>query len=389
MQQRINFANYLRGMACCFVVIAHIITVFFAPAVASRLTNMPQYSGVLPTQILPIYSLGINWAEIGVALFFIISGFVIPISLQKYESFQFLVARFFRIVPTYIIGFSITICALGLGAWYYGTHFSYSLWTVITNYALISDFVATASIDAVAWTLMTELKFYLLCAIIITWIKDSDYSKILLLCIALFISMKVLLDGLLWIPFSSVFLFNIPILTFMFIGSMLYFFYSGKINRIEMIVSIFTLSFLFIVEAFEGPTFTNGFFNGPMGYIIPYFEALGIFIICMIFSKHGSTIIPQNFITMKTESLLSFFADISYPLYIVHGVTNYVFMRILLDMGFSPLIVIGIALIDSVLIAFLLHVFIEVPTNEYGKVLAKKTETIRLKKYLYAILLER
>lgn len=366
MQQRINFANYLRGMACCFVVIAHIITVFFAPAVASRLTNMPQYSGVLPTQILPIYSFGINWAEIGVALFFIISGFVIPISLQKYESFQFLVARFFRIVPTYILGLSITICALGFGAWYYGTHFSYSLFTVIANYALISDFVATTSIDAVAWTLMTELKFYLLCALIITWIKDSDYVKILLLCIALFISMKVLVDGLLWIPFSSVYLFNIPILTFMFIGTMLYFYYSVKINRIEMLASVFALSFLFIVEA-EGPTFSNG----PIGYIIPYFEALGIFIICMIFSKHGSTF-PKNFITIKTESLLSFFADISYPLYIVHGVTNYVFMRILLDMGFSPFVVIGIAVLDSIILAFLLHVFVEVPTNEYGKKLAKK-----------------
>lgn len=385
MQQRINFANYLRGMACCFVVIAHMITVFISPAVASRLTNMPPYNGVLPTQIIPIYSVGINWAEIGVALFFLISGFVIPLSLQKYESCQFLVARFFRIVPTYVIGLSITIIALVIGGWYFGTHFLYSMWTVFTNYALISDVAYTISIDAVAWTLMTELKFYLLCAIMITWIKNTAYQKIVLTCVGLFVLMWIFLDGLISLPLSGVYIFNIPILTFMFIGTMLYFYFSNKIKLVEMIGTVSMLSILFILGVVRGPAFSEA----PMAYIIPYFEALGLFLICMLYSKHGLTIIPQNFITMKTESLLSFFADISYPLYIVHGVTNYVFMRILLDRGFSPFMVIGIAVLDSIILAFLLHVFVEVPTNEYGKRLAKKTETIRLKKYLYTILLER
>ncbi len=43
----------------------------------------------------------INFGAFGVALFFLISGFVIPLSFQSYGRLDFLVARFFRIYPTY------------------------------------------------------------------------------------------------------------------------------------------------------------------------------------------------------------------------------------------------------------------------------------------------
>ncbi|MCQ4062259.1 acyltransferase, partial [Klebsiella pneumoniae] len=61
--------------------------------------SMPVYLGWLHR--LPQF----NWGAFGVALFFLISGFVIPFSFVKATWLSFLVGRFFRIFPLYAVGF--------------------------------------------------------------------------------------------------------------------------------------------------------------------------------------------------------------------------------------------------------------------------------------------
>lgn len=345
----------------------HVTTVLVSPKVAAQLTNLPEYAGSpIPSIIAPIYSLGINWAEIGVALFFIISGFVIPFSLMKYTSIQFLIARFFRIAPTYVVGFSITLVALWVGAWYYHVQFVHSLWTILTNYALVSDIFNTTNIDAVAWTLMVELKFYLVCALIIVWIKKAEYQKIVLMCFTAFVVMLANSNGIIKSGFfSSVFNFGTTFLIFMFIGTMLYFHYSGRISLFAAAGSILLLTLMFILAGYEGTAFAPL----PWAYLTPYLTGLGLFVFIMLIDKKALSL-SKNFVVTKIESVLSFFADISYPLYIVHGVTNYVIMRILLDWGLSPIYVLSLAVADSIIIAYILHRIIEIPSNAFGKQIA-------------------
>ena len=60
-----------------------------------------------------------NWGAFGVALFFLISGFVIPFSLSRQRAGAFLVGRFFRIVPLYVVGFTISLAAIGATTLYF------------------------------------------------------------------------------------------------------------------------------------------------------------------------------------------------------------------------------------------------------------------------------
>jgi peptidoglycan/LPS O-acetylase OafA/YrhL len=71
-------------------------------------------------------------------------------------------------------------------------------------------------------------------------------------------------------------------------------------------------------------------------------------------------------------SLFSWLADISYPLYVVHGPFSYMFMRVLLDNHISPTLTILISFLCSILIALCLHNTVEIGATKLGKDLALK-----------------
>src|SRR5437016_5851331 len=112
---RVQFADSLRGVACLSVGISHYCGVFWTGGpVIPLIANVPP----LPADIAPPYLYGVvvssnhfNTGAFGVALFFLISGFVIPLSLDRLGTFSFLRARCWRIGPTYAVGFLFTVGA--------------------------------------------------------------------------------------------------------------------------------------------------------------------------------------------------------------------------------------------------------------------------------------
>ena len=106
MENKYLFAHYLRGLAAISVVIAHYGTAFFnSNDVLAPLVNAPQIKdrsypwiiGFVPQDFTGF--LGV----FGVTIFFIISGFVIPLSIEKYNIKTFFLKRFFRLYPTYFL----------------------------------------------------------------------------------------------------------------------------------------------------------------------------------------------------------------------------------------------------------------------------------------------
>jgi peptidoglycan/LPS O-acetylase OafA/YrhL len=398
---KVQFAHYLRGIASLSVLVNHLCGVFWLSPVASILANTPSYSGTIPVIVLMINSIpDLNYGLFGVSLFFLISGFVIPFSLRKYDSFQFLCARFFRIVPPYIAGFSITILALIASSAYFGKQFLYSAWTVLVNAFFIQDLLVLPSIDGIIWTLEIELKFYIICAVIILWIKHYEFKKILLLCFGFFIGMLISLKALslisgeatfsLIVGFIYVYQLDFTMITFMFIGTMVYFYYFGKISAKELILAIVFLFSLFSIDYSIGVykqvafsviknfvlaflIFILFFYLRDKPLILPVFSQIPNRYKIVNFWNSTSKIISEKlteYIEKIVKPGLSKLADISYSLYIVHGISSYVLMSILLDLGLTPVMVIVIAIINSLILAYLLHRFIEEPSNALGKKIA-------------------
>ena len=96
--------------------------------------------------------------------------------------------------------------------------------------------------------------------------------------------------------------------------------------------------------------------NDPNSVVISYAAALIIFTLSALTSNYW-----------KSSSILGFLADISYPLYVVHGVMGYAILAHLTSAGVSPFVSIMAATITSVTVAWILHITIESPSHNVGK----------------------
>ena len=176
--QKIEFANTLRGFAALAVLISHYLGAFWTrrPAV-EYLTNTPSLSIDLhptPTIVTWLNAFPIfNWGAVGVAIFFLISGFVIPFTLRKSSLQGFLANRIFRIFPTYIVGFTITLMGIWLGSKYFENKWPFTATEVLIHYIPgLRDILWSRPIDGIVWTLEIEIRFYLVCALFITWFRS-------------------------------------------------------------------------------------------------------------------------------------------------------------------------------------------------------------------------
>ncbi len=111
------------------------------------------------------YYMLVHWQTsagiLGVGLFFVISGWVVPPMLKRYNRSQFLLNRVYRIFPM------LTVSVLVAAAIQYGWGNREALhWTaVLSTMFLANDLTGQPMTLGVVWTLIVEFKFYLLLAL--------------------------------------------------------------------------------------------------------------------------------------------------------------------------------------------------------------------------------
>jgi peptidoglycan/LPS O-acetylase OafA/YrhL len=138
---RLVEVDTLRGLAAIAVVFFHFTTRFGE--------LYPGHSS--PSISFPVGHYGVN-------LFFIISGFVIFMTLERTQkSMDFVVSRFSRLFPTYWVAIFLTLAIthlLGLPGKLVG------LGTAIANMTMVHGIFSVPHVDGVYWTLEVELLFY-------------------------------------------------------------------------------------------------------------------------------------------------------------------------------------------------------------------------------------
>jgi peptidoglycan/LPS O-acetylase OafA/YrhL len=176
---RIEWLDAARGIACVLVLVLHFyhtVLVGIAPywlgksisgegTLADTLSlianRIPQndYLNFVPF-ILGFWDIG----KMGVLVFFLISGFVIPMSLlrpRKRPLVTFALSRFFRLYPVYWLSVFL-MCIVWTVFPVEGIHWGWG--QLLVNITMFQKFVGVADINGVAWTLQIELIFYAMCA---------------------------------------------------------------------------------------------------------------------------------------------------------------------------------------------------------------------------------
>ncbi len=362
-QERIAFANTLRGFAALAVVIAHYYGVFWlASDTAAALTHTPVLS--IENDTTSQYFTWIhafpwfNWGAYGVALFFLISGFVIPFSLTRTTWIGFAVNRLFRILPTYFVGFSISLLAIWLGGKYFSLDWPFTLKEVLVHYLPgLRGILGSRSIDGIVWTLEIEVQFYVICMFIIFWFQRGSlnvfFIPILLFLVSVGLSSQsayLTTHYSVYYAKAAAFLVFSPYVIFMFIGVVFHYLHQGLLKKTKAIISIITLFMFFVFLRYIGPR------QAEFMVVWSYAFALITFTLAFIY--------PHFF---KGNKIFDFLADISYPLYVVHNIAGFMALRILLDKGVGVGFSLIIVTFAAIGLAWIIHHVIERPMQVTGK----------------------
>lgn len=352
---KLIFANQLRGLAALLIVITHYFGVYYgAQNVVAGVTHSPelhlQAASWVQYMDFPFFK-----GPFGVAVFFLISGFVIPFSLQKTNRAGFLVARVLRIYPTYLCCLALGLICVELSSRYWQLPYTIEWPRLLSNGLLLHNLVGYASLDTVNWTLAVELKFYLVAALYWPALRQRPLvalagigTAILGLAWAL-----PLLQG--WPKYALLLITGIAsdlnYLLFMLIGTLFYQHLHGQLRWPTLLAGALLLWLAFLLGWHLGPQHDQAPVLAPFyGYAVLVFAA------CYSLRGH-----------FRPIPLLDFLADISYPLYAVHALLGYSLMKVLMDKGWAFGPAVSAALLTAMGLAWLLHISIERYSSELGK----------------------
>lgn len=354
---RIDFANSLRGIAAITVLFSHYVLMFRAMGGA--------YAG-LPELGIPIYPAWfpyewvgsvINFGAFGVALFFLISGLVIPNSVASFSRTSaprigFIINRFFRLVPTYACGLLFAFFALWFAGLQGGNQFALTAADYFWNISFFRDWTAVAPIGGVIWTLEVEAKFYLF--ILIFWAplargRTWPVAVAVLAMLAVAPLRAQIPDG--WSPPVN-FVWFFKYVAFMCIG-ILYNFHHRKLISLKALLA----AAIVCLGAFVA---TMQFERQPGIVTASYVVAFALFNALYLFARGWSG-----------GPVVRFLSDISYPLYAMHASFGYVGLWWMMHNGMQPIFALSLQTGLTILIAWAIHRLVEMPTHRLGKALAK------------------
>jgi peptidoglycan/LPS O-acetylase OafA/YrhL len=300
----------------------------------------------------------IKFGATGVNLFFMISGFVILLTLENTKSWKdFLVRRFARLYPTYWV--CVTITTLTLAIYFACNHrpYSFLLHQYLPNLTMFQHYFNVPDTDDVYWTLIVEILFYgfMLFLFCIKKLKQVEYIAVITMLPIFIYSSKY---------FQIHFAYDHHLLL--------------KVLPIINNFPLFVMGIIYYRMKFDKPTLYR-------------YMAILICILCQV-SLFGNGLNIDLFLSFKDYILITVFYNvlfilylyghlsfivnkvtlfagyISYPLYLIH---YYISVDVIIPMLLSfkvPLILaLAIAFTIVVLLAILLTKFVERPCIRFFK----------------------
>jgi peptidoglycan/LPS O-acetylase OafA/YrhL len=294
----------------------------------------------------PVY---FDLGTFGVSLFFLISGFVIPFSLETRTSLRFLLARAIRIYPVFWLALLIGGLAVWLSSRFWHGDSPYGLGNYVANGLLIETLLGQQTVDWVSWTLSIEMKFYILAAVIRPAILDRRIWPVLAVALgALAVNVFAARDtGLVSVEIVS----EATYLIFILIGTLFNFHYREALSSSNLTVYAVLVMAIVVLCWFLGPMLGDWRLKTSTMAI-----ALAVFAVAYRLRAR-----------FRPNRILDGLAAISYPLYLIHALFGFTLLSFLMNAWHIPYgLAAPIAVLSSGLLAFALHRFVERPCVRLG-----------------------
>ena len=263
---------------------------------------------VLATHLLPLgpkfLRLNETAGPVGMSLFFTLSGFLIAnFLIHRPNVYDFIIRRFFRIIPLAWLYLAIALPFLGVSQESYLPHFLfYGNWPLYEGATHLS-FVAGSSHF---WSLCVEMQFYVGVALLVLLLKDRALYLIPFIC--LFVTLYRINDSV-YIAINTYYRID-EIL----VGVVVALAYNNKIGdwlpHFFSWVNPFIVFMLLIISCHPD--------SGFMNYFRPYFAA--ILIASTLYNPAPSL---KHFLNLR---ILVYLASVSYALYVIHPLLTHTWL---------------------------------------------------------------
>jgi peptidoglycan/LPS O-acetylase OafA/YrhL len=324
---RLQGLDSLRGMAALAVVLYH-YTFGYTQVVGKHMPGLD----LIATD-----------GHFGIYLFFIISGFVIFMTLERSaRAADFSVSRFARLWPPYLVcaGFtSLLIVVLDFNP----NHLTVG--DALLNVLMLNKVLGNVSIDPSYWTLTYEVLFYAGAAMIFFGLK---IKRIEWACLAWL--------GLAFVARVSTFnehhqrvgvLLGVDFCHFFVLGMMIYLIYQRRTDWLTWSTAILAFSMTLF-----GPSYNPGAIK-----LWQFMLMTALFVLVV-------WLVAERKIRFLNIAPLLFLGEISYSLYLVHQIAGYWLIRQLEALGWDPDHAIWVAVLCAIVVATCVRKLVEVPAQK-------------------------
>lgn len=339
-QRRYPALDALRGVAVLMVVYDHLFAIAGERMAGGAFAPVPWVRQWVSGPLGIIQDFG--W--LGVCLFFLISGFVIAHAGRRERPHTFAMRRIFRIFPP----LAVTVLLVAVLDRLAGTVRSWSDYVyglTLAGYLTVPQIIVLG----VAWTLVIEVIFYALIALLSPLLKSRVPA------LALLAGTAIPLWAILYARnFGDVFFLfaaSAAYVPLLMIGSTLYL---GHVGATRLAVAVLMVSANAAVFVLGLRTIHTAFLPIGNSYLVSAVYALAIFMLCL---------------DRRAPPVLKFVGDISYSLYLLHGVVGFIFVHYLLAVGVGPAAPFVASLV-CIGVSYVFHRLVERPAMSLGRRLA-------------------
>lgn len=322
--ERIEGLDFFRGISAVFILLYHYTTRY----------------NLSFGHIKQPYYFNVKYGYMAVAVFFILSGFLMYLKIDNEKPKKFAIKRIIRLYPAFITAMILTTVVMIIS----GDEFKSKVCNIkewILNLTMLPELFRQKPVDGVYWTLQIEIIFYAIIWLIILMRKQDKIKIVSLIWISISVIVNVLIIQTDNLILKAIRIFGITQYCQLFItGIIMCCFYKNENSKINYLVLVLCLLNQLISLGLEYTIF------------LLLFDIVFYFIVIR-------KIIVYKFINNKFILKIS---EISYPLYLTHQFIGFAIINKIEKLGLTNEIYIIIPIITAVFIAFIIHKYIEKPS---------------------------
>ena len=330
---RYGFIDTIRGIAACLVLLQH--SLYQSGLLSGRLGEEP--AGFIPSRL--------ELGETGVVAFFLVSGFVISLSLERTRHFGlFWIHRALRIYPLYVTVFIVTIVVKGGGdinsirAW---------IFDGLSHVFFLQEPLGQENFVGGSWTLFLEMVWYI--GISGLFLISLNKRPNVLVCLTLLVSLLAQIACALGhhVPMG-----RLSMLVCCVLGLVCYRREQCDISDRNFYLLFALLTFIIAINLFVGfKLFPGANPSASFKMAIDFWALAAVIFFVPFFMRQAA---------LWEHSAFSFLGRISFSIYLMHGIV------LLLLIPLHGIGLIGVAFVVTVGVSTLTYQFIELPPICFG-----------------------